>query len=89
MRHMGPSGQEEYAMHDVYFGEDDQVITYTAEALSPRRPTVEELRAALKELCLQGVDEVVTGDLAYSYPIERIHEWLQYIDEAPLPVPPG
>ncbi len=77
-------GMEEFGIHEVYFGEDGEVVTYTEDVLSPRAGSVEELKRLLLELLDQEGDEVVSGDFGYSYPKEVIRDWLDCVDEPVL-----
>jgi hypothetical protein len=84
MRHRTAAGSEEYAIHEVYLGADRQVQAYTQDALSPREPTIEDLRVRLTSLLKREDEKVLTGDLRYAYCKEDIEWWLEHIDDAPL-----
>lgn len=75
MRHGHGEGGE-VAVHEVLFGEDDSVLGYTEDAVSPRAASVEELAAVLKGLLETEGDEVVCGDLNYTYDKVDIQNWL-------------
>lgn len=77
MRHRKGTGDEEYAIHDVYFSEDGRVVRYTLDALTPREPTVEQLKATLARLLEENGAEITTGDLHYTYDREEVEDWLQ------------
>jgi hypothetical protein len=84
IRHRTDAGTEEYAIHEVYYGKEGEIITHTLEALSPRRSSLEELKSALITLLEEGGGEITTGDLNYSYPREYIEDWLCCIDDPPI-----
>ena len=68
MRHGGGTSREEFAIHDVYFSEAGEVVTYTEDALSPRASSIESLSRALLDLLRDGKAEITAADLVYSYP---------------------
>jgi hypothetical protein len=85
IRHTYSDGRTEYAIHDVYFGENDQVVTYTEDALSPREDSIAALERALSRLWeLSAQEPVQSGDLQYDYEREDIQEWLQAISLDPV-----
>lgn len=84
MRHRKETGEEEYAVHDVYFSDDGRVLRYTRDALSPREPTVEQLRAALVRFLAEGEDAITTGDLNYTYDREDVEDWLKSLEAPPI-----
>jgi hypothetical protein len=45
VRHVNPSGEEWYAIHEVYY-EETKVVTVTEEPICPRCETFEDLREA-------------------------------------------
>jgi hypothetical protein len=79
MRHSKGSS-EEYAIHEVYFDEDGNVDGYTMDTLSPVAPSIEALRAALLSLLQQGEEEIVSGELGYTYEREEIEDWLECLN---------
>lgn len=85
MRHRLDDGSFEFAVHDVFFGDDDGVLTYTIEARSPRKRSVAELKAWIISVITSGEPEVVCGDLGYAHSIEdHLMDWLELIDEPPI-----
>ncbi len=84
MRHQDPSGRVEFAVHEVYFDTNGAVVSWTPDAVSPRAPTVEALREALRALLASGGEEMVLGDLGETYPREDLEWWLQNLDLPPL-----
>src|SRR5947209_4892591 len=65
MRHRTETGEERFAIHEVYFGKDGQVITHTEDALSDRASSIDQLRDVLQRLLEQEGAEMTTGDLNY------------------------
>lgn len=84
MRHLKETGDEEFAIHEVYFDDLDKVVTYTEAALSPREISVETLKVCLLELLAQSEDGVALGDLGYVYSREDIQLWLEHIETPPI-----
>lgn len=76
---------DSFAIHEVYFDETDDVVTYTEDALSPRAPSVEALRTELRSL-LQQEGDIVCGDREYTYAREEIEEWLASLEQAVVDV---
>ena len=88
MRHHSAEGSEEYAIHEVYFSQDDRVVTYTVDALSPREASVEALKGKLLDLVHGGDEEMTLGDLGYTYVREDLEHWLEYVDQPPIDYEP-
>ena len=82
MRHTQEQGEQTFAVHEVYFGSEGQVIAYTEDAISPHAATVSKLREAI--ILLLKREKPVSGDLGYVYPHEDIREWLNNIDLPPI-----
>jgi hypothetical protein len=78
MRHRSGNGNVEYAIHEVYFNADDQPVTWTEDALSPRESTLDGLRMKLEAIRdRMGEDEEVQiGDLDYSYVKEDLDDMM-------------
>lgn len=88
MRHFRPDGTEEYAIHDVFFNSAGESITWTIEALSPRMPSVQALKAELSQLLRetqQSGSEIMCGDAGDHVTSADIECWLKYVDDEPLP----
>ena len=88
MRHLRQDGMEEYAIHDVVFNSAGESITWTVEALSPRMPSVQALKAELTRLLHeteQSGHAIKCGDAGDSVTPADIECWLQYINEDPVP----
>jgi len=81
MRHSTNLKKEEYAIHEVYFNINDEVITYTCDALSSREASVELLKTELIKLRDYSTDEIILGDYGYIYDKEDIVFWLEFIDK--------
>jgi hypothetical protein len=85
IRHPLPDGSAEYAVHDVYFGKDGDVITYTEHARSARKGSVAELESWIRSVLSEGKMEVVCGDLGYTHTIdEHLSHWLEHIHDPPI-----
>lgn len=84
MRSFTETGAEQFAIYDVYFAADGSVATYTEDALSPRAESVSELKAMLLAFVEQGNDEVISGDLGYTYSLVDIEQWLKSLEYPPL-----
>ena len=84
MRHGVGTEGEEFAIHEMFFTEAEEVVTYTEDALSPRAPTVEGLRQALLDLLRSGEAEITAGDLGYSYDREDVEWWLSSTEQQPV-----
>jgi hypothetical protein len=84
MRHLRPDGRVEYAFHEVYFSQDGSVVSYTADALSERTGSVEELEAWVSINLDGSRDGIVCGDLGYTYADEDLALWLKHITDPPL-----
>jgi hypothetical protein len=80
MKHSTKEGVIVFAVHEVYFDEKNEIITYTEDALSPRENSVDKLKVALKRLLMQPGEEVICGDFHYSYSKETLEYWLSQID---------
>src|SRR4051812_16987433 len=76
VRHRLETGDEEFAIHEVYFSADGQVQGYTEDALSPHVSSLTELKAVLQSLLELPGEEVLTGDLNYAYEKVAIEEML-------------
>jgi hypothetical protein len=88
MRHTLPDGRTEYAVHDVYFGRDGGVVTYTEHARSARKGSVAELEAWIRSAIAEGQAEVVCGDLGYTHMAEdHLTHWLEHIHDPPIDYP--
>lgn len=87
MRHSKQEGADEFAIHEVYFSENDEIVTWTEEALSPRENSVEALRETLERFLTQPNEEIECGDLHYSYAKEDIEYWLRRIDQPVIDYP--
>lgn len=81
MRHHYEDGSEEYAIHEVYFDGNGNVKRYTQDALSPRGPSLDELRDSLVCLIEENAEEVTAGDLGYFYHRTYIEEWIRCLDD--------
>lgn len=77
MRHVNEDGSIEFGIHDVYFNKENQVITYSTECLSPRYPTITELKARLPDLLPNLGSEITCGELDYAYSREDIEDWIE------------
>ncbi|HTE16746.1 MAG TPA: hypothetical protein VK689_00020 [Armatimonadota bacterium] len=84
IRHGGGTGREEFAIHEVFFSEDGDVVTHTLDALSPRASTVEVLRRALLDMLGSGKADITAGDLGYSYAPEDVEQWLASTEQPPV-----
>jgi hypothetical protein len=84
LRHHAAAGDVEYAVHEVYFDDDGRVLGYTEDALSPRQPSLEQLREALLRLLAEGVTTIRTGDLSYEHDSEYVEEWLACLNTQPI-----
>jgi hypothetical protein len=84
MRHREGESGDQYAIHEVYFDDQDAVETYTEDALSPRMPSVSELKAFLVDCLKQDKEKFVMGDLQYTYEKEDLEFWLEFIDAASI-----
>ena len=84
MRHIGGRKGDEYAIHEVYFDKDDNVVTYTSDALSPLETSVINLKNILLKCLNQVSDEIALGDSQYPYSRKDIEFWLSFIDESPI-----
>jgi hypothetical protein len=84
MRHHTAEGGQEYAIHEVYFDNGGNVNGYTTDALSPREPSIERLRATLVRLLDQGAEEITCGDLGYTYDRGAVEDWLTSLDDPSL-----
>jgi hypothetical protein len=75
--------KEEYAVHEAFFATDGAMRGFTAEAVSPRYPSVEELRSALEELHAK-LDEkaaIPLGDRQFLHSKADVALWLQHIHD--------
>ena len=81
MRHVRDTGEEEFAIHEVYFTAQGDITGYTDDALSMREPTVEKLREKIVQLLQESPDGEVIGDLSYTYHEDDIQLWLSHIDD--------
>jgi hypothetical protein len=84
MRHHQGNEGELYAIHEVYFGKDNTVVTYTEDTLTPKKGSVSELKDFLLSSLNQEKEEFEMGDSRYIYSKEDIELWLNYIDELPI-----
>jgi hypothetical protein len=84
MRHRGPGGSYEYAMHDVYFDSKGRVEGYTREARSPRFPSPQELRTWILDNLTAAEQGIVCGDLGYKHYDYDLVLWLRHVDQPPL-----
>lgn len=88
MLHKRPNGEEEYAVHDVFFNESGDAIDWTIEALSPRMPSVQNLKEELIRLLQEkkhSGHEIICGDAGDQTAAADIEFWLEYIDGPPIP----
>jgi hypothetical protein len=83
MRHRKSEG-DEFAIHEVYLNAQDQVVTYTLDALSPRVRSVEQLRMTIEGLILRNDEGIETGDQNFFYSRGDMEEWLRCLDKAVL-----
>ncbi len=81
MRHAKQGGPDEFAIHEVYFSENDEIVTWTEDTLSPREDSVQGLRETLEWFLAQPNEHIECGDLHYSYAKEDIENWLSHIDQ--------
>lgn len=82
MRHIKKNGDEEYAVHEVYFHRSGRVIGWTSDALSMRISSVKKLQEELVRLLERGKEEeIILGDRGYKYDKEDIRVWLDHIDQ--------
>ncbi len=85
MRHILPNGASEYAVHDVYFGKDGGIVTYTEHARSARKGSVADLEAWIRSVLSAGAQEVICGDLGYTHTAqEHLSHWLEHLHDPPL-----
>lgn len=84
MEHGCDGNITEYAIHEVYFGENRYPVSYTVDALSPRFVSVAGLKECLLGCLQQDKEEFVMGDCSYTYEKSQIEFWLEFIDEPPL-----
>jgi exonuclease III len=85
MRHTLADGSVEYAIHDVYFGKDGSVVTYTEHARSARMSSVAELESWIRALLAEGSVAVECGDLGYMHSAEdHLRHWLEHIHDPPI-----
>ncbi len=80
MRHSKKESVNEFAIHEVYFSDHDEVVTYTEDALSPRESSVEVLKQSLQMLLAQPGEIIICGDQHYAYTKEEIQNWLNQMD---------
>src|SRR5262245_32155750 len=89
MRHSLADGRTEYAVHDVFFGSDGVVVTYTVHARSARKGSVTELEAWIRSVLADGQAEVVCGDLGYTHSAdEHLRHWLEHLHDPPIDYEP-
>ena len=84
MRHQIHPNGEEYGIHEVYFGKDNEVVAYTEDALSPRASSVSSLKTTLLGLLVQGQPTITSGDLGYDYTTDDVQAWLGSLEDQPI-----
>src|SRR5262245_45167317 len=84
MRHSLPGGENEYAIHEVYFAKDGVVHSYTEDALSPRMASVDELDAWIRSVLPEAESGVTCGELGHTYDAEDLTLWLEHVRDQPI-----
>ena len=88
MRHQNNTGSAQFAIHEVYFDEKNQVVSYTTDALSPKADSINDLKQTLIAFIKSHNDMIVCGELNYEYSKSDIQMWLENIDRTPLDYQP-
>ncbi len=81
LKHTLKNGKTEYAIHEVYFNSNDEVETWTQDAISDRFKTKKLLKASLIEFINSGKESIVCGDKKYSYSLNNVKFWLEYVED--------
>ena len=71
------NGSTHFAIHEVYFYDNDKIESYTNQALSARANSLEELQLILKNFLASGEEKITCGDLKYEYDREIVEWWLE------------
>lgn len=73
-----------YSIHEVFFDKEDNVVTYTEDALTPEKESISDLKNLLLDCLKQEKAELIFGDSNCTYSKEDIKYWLEYITEPPI-----
>jgi len=87
IKHTKENGVEEFAIHEVYFLKFGKTWGPTADALSHRCSTVEQLQNILEKFMESDSSSMKCGDKNYEYFKEDVSLWLEHIGDPVLDYP--